>query len=516
MSSRSIKVLKNAKIALLFFFITLTLNFVSRAVFIKYLGSDLVGLSTLASNLMGFLNLAELGIVSAVASSLYKPIHDNDKQSLIEIITIQGWLYRKVAYIVTFGAVVLMAFFPIIFKKVNLPFWYPYSLFLVLLTSSLLTYFITYKQILLIAELKEYKINIVTKSITILKVSLQIICVTKFSNPFNIWLALEFLFGVLSSVILNLIISKEYPWLNTELKNGRSFSNKHPEILLNIKQLLFHKLGEFVLLQTIPLIIYYLISLNAVTIYTNYLIIINGLTGLFIALFSSFQAGIGNYTISHNNKKVVELFWEFQSCRYALATIVVTILYYQTSSFISLWVGHDYVMEKNAFICLLALTFINLSRIIEIFLNSYKLFSDIYAPLAEAIINLGLSFILGYYYGLSGILLGSFISLIIIVCIWKPYFLYIRGFRVKYSHYLYKILFNIFATIISLILILLIENNFSIHDKKIESYFDWLFQTTVIGFINSVIILVVYLFIIDDFRKLFSRIINLVKIRGDM
>ncbi len=493
MSSRKSKVLKNAKIALLFFFITLTLNFVSRAVFIKYLGSEVVGLSTLVSNIIGFLNLAELGIVSAVASSLYKPIHDNDKQSIKEIITIQGWLYRKVAYIVTFGAVILMAFFPIIFKKVNLPFWYPYSLFLVLLTSSLLTYFITYKQILLIAELKEYKITIIIKSITILKVSLQIICVTKFSNPFNIWLTLEFLFGVLSSVILNFIISKEYPWLNTELKNGRAFSNNHPKILLNIKQLFFHKIAGFVLLQTTPLIIYHFLSLKLVTIYDNYMIIFLGLNSLFIVFFSSFQSGIGNLVATSNNKIVLQFFHKYYIIRAWLSFIVSTVFYLQVEGFITLWLGEDYILGKQETLMMSIYLFVTLTRVFDSFLVAYSLYSDIYAPIVEALLCLSLSIILGYFFSLSGILLGVIISLITIVYIWKPYYLYKNGFKIDYIDYLKLTGILIASFALSLIIYFRLINMNSLF---ILNYPNWILQSiwrlATISSISLIILFVIH------------------------
>ena len=35
----------------------------------------------------------------------------------------------------------------------------------------------------------------------------------------------------------------------------------------------------------------------------------------------------------------------------------------------------------------------------------------------------------GYFYGLVGILLGKIVSMILMVVIWKPYYLYKRGFQ---------------------------------------------------------------------------------------
>lgn len=73
-SSRTAKSIKNAKVALIFYFINLVLQFFSRKVFLDYLGAEVLGLNTTAQNLLGFLNLAELGIGSAISYALYKPL----------------------------------------------------------------------------------------------------------------------------------------------------------------------------------------------------------------------------------------------------------------------------------------------------------------------------------------------------------------------------------------------------------------------------------------------------------
>lgn len=64
------------------------------------------------------------------------------------------------------------------------------------------------------------------------------------------------------------------------------------------------------------------------------------------------------------------------------------------------------------------------------------LYKDIWAPIAEAVLNLGCSILLGSIYGLNGVLLGAIISLIIIILIWKPYFLFRWGLNEPYYKFL--------------------------------------------------------------------------------
>ena len=91
-TSRTAKSVKNSAVALGFYFINLVLQFFSRKVFLDHLGAEVLGLNTTATNLLQFLNLAELGIGTAIACTLYKPLFDKDTTAINEIVSLQGWM----------------------------------------------------------------------------------------------------------------------------------------------------------------------------------------------------------------------------------------------------------------------------------------------------------------------------------------------------------------------------------------------------------------------------------------
>lgn len=61
---------------------TLLLSFASRTVFIYVLGAEYLGLNGLFTNILSFLALSELGLGSAIAFLLYKPIAENDEEQI--------------------------------------------------------------------------------------------------------------------------------------------------------------------------------------------------------------------------------------------------------------------------------------------------------------------------------------------------------------------------------------------------------------------------------------------------
>lgn len=96
MESRVQKSVLNAKVNLIFYFAILILSFFSRRIFLDNLGADFIGFTGTLSNLLGFLNLAELGIASAIGYVLYQPLFDGDQKQIIKIISVFGYLYKVV------------------------------------------------------------------------------------------------------------------------------------------------------------------------------------------------------------------------------------------------------------------------------------------------------------------------------------------------------------------------------------------------------------------------------------
>lgn len=507
-SSRISKSIQNAKVALGFYFLNLILQFFSRKIFLDYLGSEVLGLNTTAQNLLGFLNLAELGIGSAVAYNLYKPIYENDKQTINDIVSIQGWLYRRVACVVIAGSCILMGAFPWIFDKAHVPLWYTYATFIALLIGALLSYFVNYKIIVLSADQKEYKITYCTQGTKIIKILLQMAAIMTLPNGYVYWLVLEVLMTVVSAVVLNRTLKREYPWLCPAVANGKTLQKGYPGIIRKTKQVFFHRIGAFILFQTTPLIIYAYASLTLVAVYGNYMLIVTALTSLMSALLNGINAGVGSLVAEGNREKIKSIFWQLTTLRMWLASVVCFSLFILGHSFITLWVGEEYLMPQPAFIVLLAITFIQLSRTNDTFINAYGLFQDIWAPLAEACLNLSISIWLGYYYGLTGVLSGALISLLFVICMWKPYFLFRNGFKESIKEYVWLYLKKIvllFGCIIGSVWI-----SMRVTVLPIDTYWHWLLYALFIMSVYTILSLTILCLFDSSFRKGMRRLSQLI------
>ena len=433
-TSRTDKSIKNIIIAVCFLVLNMVLQFFSRDIFLKYLGAEVLGLNTTATNLLQFLNLAELGIGAAVGFSLYRPLFDNDTDSIREIVALQGHLYRRIALVVLGGAAVLSCFFPLIFSKMQLPLWYAYCSFGVLLLGALLSYFVNYKEIVLSADQREYKILYSYRSWMLLRLVAQIAAVRYSANPFIWWVILEGTFAIAASISLNHTIHRSYPYLRGKIEGIKELRGKYPNIVVKIKQVFFHKLSTYVLQQTSPLIIYAYASLTLVAYYGNYMVIITAVSILVNALFNGVNAGIGNLVAEGDKTHILNIFKELFSARFFICALLTGCLWELTQPFISVWIGPEYLLNRSTLALIVIIFYINDARtIVDSFVAAYGMFQDIWAPIVEATLNLGLSVLFGRLWGLNGILGGVLVSLLLIVVLWKPFFLFRYG-PVSYTH----------------------------------------------------------------------------------
>lgn len=428
-NSRTKKSLLNSSVSLTFQVLNILIQFVSRKVFLDYLGTEILGLNTTVQNLLQFLNLAELGIGTAIAFTLFKPLAENNKQEISEIIDLQGKIYRRIAFFLLGGAAILMCFFPKIFSKTELPLWYAYASFSVYLLGSLLTYFFNYRQILLSASQQDYKITLSYKAIMIFRNLIAIFVVKYSKNPYIGWLIVECLFPVIASASLAHITYSSFPEITSTKRSFKYLRVKYKSFFTKIKQLFFHKIGGFALTQTATLIIYAYASLTLVAIYGNYTIITNGVMILVASIFNSVGAGIGNLVAENNIAKIRTTFIEMQSLYFFVASVVCYTMFMEINNLVSLWIGKEYLLSSSTVALIISSLFIYIVRwSIDHFILAYGLYGDVFAPLFEALLNIGLSIWFGSLWNLNGILLGVLVSQIIVITIWKPFYLISRRF----------------------------------------------------------------------------------------
>ena len=435
MGERVHKSILNAEVNLLFYFLTLVFAFFSRKIFLDCLGAEFIGLTGTLGSILGYLNLTEFGLAGCISYFLFKPIQTNDREKIKEIMSLFGYLYCVIGGIILIGGIVVSLFFPFIFKDAGVGLGIVYFAFYSILGSAMIGYFINYRALLLTADQKNYLVSIYTKSADIVKIVLQIYLAYNYKNVY-VWVGIEFLFAVIGCIILNWKINKEYPWLKVNKRNGRHLLKKYPDVLVKTKQVFIHKIKDFMLVKSDELFIFAFVSLKMVAFYGNYMIIFSRLISLFSSVTGGVSSSVGNLVAEGNKPNMLKVFWEYTTIQHTIAAILSFSLYSFTEPFIAHWLGPEYSSDHKILILLIVFIYITNSRnAVDNFNHAHGLYADVWSAWTELALNIGITVVCGLQWGIVGILLGKIVSLLTIVVLWKPYYLFTAGFKEPVGDY---------------------------------------------------------------------------------
>ena len=421
----------NAKTSLLFYFVMLAVNLVSRRIFLDMLGDSAMGTAATMQRTVGLLNMAEMGITTSITCALFAPIYRQDREEINRIVSLFCYLFRLVGVaILVIGAGI--SFFTPILIEGEVSRLYIYASFFTFLFTTSLGYFFNYKQFLLLASQKTYIVTRITNYVLIAKIVCQVIAIRFLGAGYLSWLALEAVFALLFTLVLERRVGREYPWLSPSYALGRRIRKEYRYIFRNMKQVVSHKIANVMLTQTDTLIVSKMISVVMVTFYVNYAMIATKIVTLTGSMFSGVWASVGHLISEGDSRKIRLVFRQFSAISFFIGGVVSLCVWHLASPFISFMFGERYVLSDDILFCIVAAMFVSIVRQpLLVFLNGYSLYRDVWAAWCEAGLNLCISIAGAYYWGLLGVVLGTAVSTGLISLGWKPYFLFRNAFRMS-------------------------------------------------------------------------------------
>lgn len=508
--SRVAKSLKNAKVNMLCYFASLLTAFFTRRIFIDYLGLEFMGLNGTVGSVLGFLNLAELGIGTAISYLLFKPVFDGDETKINELISVMGYLYRCIGILIYGAAIIVSFFLPLIFSDTSFSMSVIYASFYLYLSGSMLGYFFNYKMILLSADQRNYVITGYFQLTTTLKLFTQMGLAMLWPN-FYVFLALEFGSALVNTAIIQWKLRKTYPWLKAELKEGHRLLKKYPEVTTKIKQVVVHKLGLFVKGQSQPMLIYAFASLSSVALYANYTIITSRVQSLFNGVLDSAGGSVGNLVAEGDKNKIVEIFSQLFISRLFIVGNLACCFYYLLSPFVNVWLGPECIVSPTVVaIIVIGYTLGVMRGPTDYFINAYGLFSDVWAPIAESAISISVAILCGMRWGLPGVLMGDLTASILIIYVWKTYFLFIRGFKVNPLKYWLLWVKTLWPMLIGFFVAFFVTEHVSSAVMISNPWLDFVLKASIFSIVIFIVSTPILWAVSLNFRVFFKRLIQSV------
>lgn len=489
--------------------LNIVLPFIVRTVILYVLGVQYQGLSSLFTSVLQVLNLADLGFSSAVIFALYKPIAQDDTTKINAIINFLRRVYFIVGIAILVVGLALTPAIPYIIADgypadINIYLLYDIYVF----NSSISYMFFAYKTSLFIAMQRKDVTNNISMIINTLVRVTQIVLLITTKNYYLFIICMP-IGTIINNVLVQLFSRKYFPTIQPVGKvdpESKSILGKQ------IRAVCVDKICDVARNSFDNIVISALMGLTLVAIYSNYYYIFSAVYGLMIVINQAMQASVGN---SIANETADKNYRDFKKLTFLVmwivgfCTISMACLY---QSFMIIWMRNDETMLLSIFNMLLFCLYfylINMNNSRNLYLEGSGLFYRCKKwYIIEAASNLGLNFLLGYFWGITGILVATIITIFFFNFIARSFVLfkyYFENKGIKYfflTHFLSFIVTGALGTGIY----------FLCSVVTIEGFVGFLIKAAICLVAINVGYLLIYIFS-KDFKNSFRLVKNALFIR---
>lgn len=396
---------------------SLVVPFVIRTLFIYIMGVQYMGLNNLFTSILSVLSLAELGVGNAMVYSMYKPLSEDDVDTVCALMSLYRKYYRIIGLVILVCGLAFTPFLPYIIKDelpadINL-----YVLYFLNLASTVVTYWLfAYKNCIIGANQRNditTKINLVITSVSYL---LQIIVLIVFEN-YYLYIIVTIITSIISNIVTAIIADKMFPQFRAK---GTLPKEAIRSINRRIRDLFTSKLGAVVVHSSDTIVISAFLGLTALTKYQNYYFIMISVAGFISVVYTSMTSIIGNSLVCESWEKNYR---DFRILLFIISWIVGVcsvcfLCLYQP--FIELWVGKKMLLSFGMTICFSIYFFAGeINKVLLLYKDASGMWhSDKFRSLIISLLNLGLNLATVQSLGLYGIILSTIIPMVFLGYPW--------------------------------------------------------------------------------------------------
>lgn len=406
--TRSKKLLYSSISGVIYQLTVIVCGFILPRYIIKNYGSSVYGLISSINQFLNFVMLLEMGMNAVVTSSLYRPLDKHDYDEISRIYVSSNRFFTRIGFVFCIYIIFISIFYPLFFQN-EFDFFYVFSLIIILSVTAIAEYMVGISySIILKADQMNGVLNIL-RSISL--ICSTIIALVLIKMDFGIHIVK--LFSIVPFVIRPFII-KEYATKKYQINRKIEFSGEP------IKQKwngIAQHIAFYITTSTDIVVLTVFSTLGNISIYGVYTLVLNGVLGLVNSITSGIPAFFGNAFISSNNKKSKEIFSLIEWFSHSLISFIYTCTGILILPFISVYTKGitdvDYYKPFFAFIATLSYALRSIRDPYHSAVIGAGHFKETQiSSIVESIINISLSIVGVYRFGLNGVIFGTLIAML--------------------------------------------------------------------------------------------------------
>lgn len=435
---RSAKSVRNVTTGVANKLLMMILAFATRTLFIRMLGAEYTGISSLYTNILSVLSLAEMGMGNVLMFYLYNALKENDEKRIAELVNEFKRIYTAIIILVLSVGLLIIPFLKYIVKS-PLDSTELIGYYVLYLINSIASYFVVYRTTVLSADQKNYILNIVQTISTVMMYVIQIVYLLLFRNFWG-YLSIQVLCTIGSNIVLNAISIKHYPFLKNRsslFQNNERLVNRK-ELSRNIKATFLFKISDVILDQTDSIIISILFGTVFVGFYSNYYILISYIVAIAGIIANGLVASFGNLNTEGNMQRSYEMFRVALTAFSIYGTICTTCYACIVQDFVPIWVGPQYLMPYGLVLAVLAVFYLRMAtNTMWMYRSAMGIFQEVqYINLTAAGLNIVLSVFLGKMIGVAGVIFATALSRLL-TTFWYEGLVVFAKFRKSFWTYIF-------------------------------------------------------------------------------
>ena len=387
--------------------VTILCGFILPRLFLKHFGSEVNGLVSSIAQFLSLITIFDSGMGVIIEASLYKPLADGDQAAISRVMTSGQKFYSKLVILLSVYVLGVALIYP---NFVCDRFGFFYTFFLVFAIS--ISHFGQYcigvtNGLLLSADQKGY-INYTASIVTVLLNTGISILLILLNCPVQIVKLASSMVFLSRPIFLALYVKKHYKVNWKEHYETEPIKQKWNGVAQHV--------AAIVLTDTDVVVLTLFSTLKNVSIYSVYLLVINGIRSLLSATTAGIKPIFGNMIAKEEWKTLNNTFSYVEWGLHTLTTLLFSLVCVLIVPFVKIYTkGVDdanYLLPTFALILSIAYS-IYCYRIpyLDIVMAAGKFKETQASAIIEAIINIVVSVVMVFKFGLVGVAIGTLVAM---------------------------------------------------------------------------------------------------------
>ena len=493
---RRSKAKKNIITSLILQIVTIICGLILPRLIIKTYGSATNGLINSITQFLSYIALLDSGFGLVVKSLLYKPISEKNDREIKKILHATNKFFSNIAFIFLVYIIILCTIYPLIVKN-QFDYLFIISLIIVLSISTISEYFIgiTYS-IYIQASQENYIISTIQIVTTILNTIISAILI-KLNFSIQIVKLITMALFAIRPFLLKEYVKRKYKLnINHKEKSNYIIKQKWDGLAQHIA-FVVHSNTDIAILSIFS-------TMKEVSVYSVYLLIINGIKKLVESFSNGIDASWGDMIAKKEHNNLIDKFELYEYLYHTFSTVIFTCTLLLITPFVHVYtkditdynyirVCFGYIIVMAEFLWAIRLPYSSLVS------ASGKFKETRNGAIIEAVLNIIISMILVYKFGIIGVAIGTLISMTI-----RTIEFIIFTSRKVLDRNVTKPFLHLISIIVTTIICYAI---FHIIDFKYpNSYISWIKEGVIVSIYVGIIVVITNMIM---FRKETKRILNI-------